>query len=108
VSIRNARIKEGNSGTRKANLVVKISHASPDLVSVRFATLSGSARARSDFEPAEKTLAFLPGQLKQVITVLVVGDTRKERTERFFGKLSHIAGGLLGDAKGTTRIVDDD
>jgi len=108
MTIRGPRIKERDKGKRKANFVVKLSHASPDVVSVRFATASGSARARSDFKPARKTLAFLPGQRKQVVAVLVIGDTRNERSERFFGKLSKVSGGRLSDARAAARILDDD
>jgi len=102
------RVKEGDKGTRKAALLVRLSHASPDLVSVHFATSSGSAAARSDFKPVKRTVAFLPGQRKLVVTVLVVGDLRNEQSERFFANLSKITGALRADAKGAVKIVDDD
>jgi len=108
VSIGDARVKEGDKGTRKAALLVRLSHASPDLVSVHFATSSGSAAARSDFKPVKRTVAFLPGQRKLVVTVLVVGDLRNEQSERFFANLSKITGALRADAKGAVKIVDDD
>jgi hypothetical protein len=108
VSIGDARVKEGDKGTRKAALLVKLSRASPDLVSVHFATSSGSAAARSDFRPVRRTVAFLPGQVRQVVTVLVVGDIRNENSERFLAKLSKVTGAVRGDAKGAVRIVDDD
>ena len=108
VNLGNVRAKEGNKGTRIANFMVKLSHASPEQVSVRFATVSASARARSDFKPAKKTVTFLPGQVKQVVHVAIIGDRKNEHTERFFGKLSKVRGGLLGDVKGIARIVDND
>ena len=91
-----------------ASVRVRLSHASPDLVSVHFATSSGSAAARSDFKPVKRTVAFLPGQRKLVVTVLVVGDLRNEQSERFFANLSKITGALRADAKGAVKIVDDD
>jgi Calx-beta domain/Domain of unknown function DUF11 len=108
VSIGNVRVKEGNKGKSNANFTVKLSHTSPEAVTVRFATASGSARARADYAAVKKTITFLPGQMKQTVPVAVKGDRKNERTERFFGKLSKVRGGVLADAKGVARIIDND
>jgi len=108
VIIRGVRTREGDKGTHRARFVIKLSHASPDLATVRFATLSGSARARSDFKPVRKIIAFLPGQVRRVVGVPVIGDLAHERAERFFGKLSKPTGGVLRGAKAVAKIVDDD
>ena len=108
VSVGNARVKEGNKGARNARFVVRISHASPELVTARFSPKSRSARAGSDFRRVKKTVIFLPGQVKQAVTVAVIGDRREERTERFLAKLSKVKGGRLGDGKGIARILDND
>jgi hypothetical protein len=108
VSLGNFRVREGNKGTGNANFTIKLSHASPVAVTVRFATADGSARARSDYMPVKKTITFLPGQTKQLVPVAIRGDRRHEAKERFFAKLSRVQGGLLGDAKGIATIVDND
>lgn len=105
VSLGNVRVREG---VGNANFTIKLSHASPDAVTVRFATAEGSARARSDYMPVKKTVTFLPGQTKQTVPVAIKGDRRHEPNERFFAKLSRVQGGLLGDAKGIATIVDND
>jgi uncharacterized repeat protein (TIGR01451 family) len=104
----NVRVREGNKGVRSANFAIKLSHASPDGVTLRFATANGSARARSDYMPVRKMITFLPGQTKQTVAVAIKGDRKHEPTQRFFAKLSNAKGGLLGDAKGIGTIVDND
>ena len=108
VNLGNVRVREGNRGTSKANFTIKLSHASPDAVTVRFATATGTARARSDFMPVNKTITFLPGQTKQTVRVAIKGDRKHEPRERFFAKLSKVKGGLLGDSRGIATIVDND
>jgi Calx-beta domain-containing protein/uncharacterized protein DUF11 len=108
VNLGNVRVREGSKGTTNANFTIKLSHASPDAVTVRFATANGSARARSDYMPLKKAITFLPGQTKQTVPVAIKGDRRHEAKERFFAKLSKVQGGVLGDAKGIATIVDND
>ena len=108
VNLGNARVREGSKGTTNANFTIKLSHASPDAVTVRFATANGSARARSDSIPVGRTITFLPGQTKQTVPVAIKGDRRNEPNERFGAKLSKVQGGLLGDAKGIGTILDND
>jgi Calx-beta domain/Domain of unknown function DUF11 len=108
VNLGNARVRERSKGMTNANFTIKLSHASPDAVTVRFATANGSARARSDYKPVTKTITFLPGQRKQTVSVAIKGDRRNEPNERFRAKLSNVQGGLLGDAKGIGTILDND
>ena len=108
VKLGDVRVREGNKGMGSANFMIKLSHASPDAVTVRFATVNGSARARSDYMAVRKTITFLSGQTKQTVPVAVKGDRRHEPNERFFAKLSKVEGGRLGDSKGIATIVDND
>jgi hypothetical protein len=108
VRLRNVRVRERNKGMTSANFTIKLSHASPDVVILRFATANGSARARSDYKPVKKRISFLPGQTKQTVSVSVKGDRRNEGKERFFAKLSKVKGAVPGDVKGVAKIVDND
>jgi large repetitive protein len=108
VKLGDVRVRAGNKGMGSANFMIKLSHASPDAVTIRFATANGSARARSDYKPVKTTITFLPGQKKQTTPVAIKGDRRNEPSERFFAKLSKVHGGVLGDAKGIATIVDND
>ena len=108
VKVRDVRAREGNRGTKTARFIVKLSHPSPETVTVRFRTADGSARARSDYVPVRKTIVLLPGQVKQAVAVAVKGDLKRERRERFLGRLSNVQGGLLADAKGIASIFDND
>jgi hypothetical protein len=108
VKLGDVRVRERNKKMSNANFKIKLSHASPDVVTVRFATANGSARARSDYKPVKKTILFLPGQRKQTVLIAIKGDRRNESNERFIAKLSKVRGGLLGDAKGIATILDND
>ena len=108
VRVRDIRAREGDGGTKPTRFIVKLSHSSPETLTVQFRTADGSARARSDYVPVRRTIVFLPGQVKQAVAVAVRGDLKREPRERFFGKLSNVHGGLLADAKGTARILDND
>ncbi len=108
VRVGNVRVREGNKGKSNATFRIALSHASPDGVTLHFATANGSARARSDYTQVRKTITLLPGQTKQTVRVAINGDRRHEPNERFFAKLSKVQGGILGDAKGIGTIIDND
>jgi uncharacterized repeat protein (TIGR01451 family) len=108
LKINNVRMREPKKGSGTARFTIKLSHPSPDPVSLQFRTVSGSARAGADYTRVKKAIVFLPGQLKQTVKVLVKADRRNERTERFFGKLSKLEGALRGDVKGVATILDND
>jgi uncharacterized repeat protein (TIGR01451 family) len=59
------------SGSSMAIVPVKLSGASTDLVTVRYATESGAAKAGVDFMPVSGELAFKPGETKTSIAIPV-------------------------------------
>jgi probable HAF family extracellular repeat protein len=108
LSISDATVTEGHSGTVSANFIVTLSNVPAGAVTVSYNTSNGSASAGSDYQAASATLTFDPGQTSKTISVQVNGDRAGESSETFFVTLSQVSGAVVGDAQGTGTIVDDE
>src|SRR5262249_47189981 len=108
VSIGNATVTEGNSGTTNATFTVSLSAASTQTVTVNYATADGSAVAGSDYTAASGILTFAPGETSKTVTVTVLGDVIDEANETFSVTLSAPTNATLGTSTGTGTITDDD
>ncbi|MDZ4821102.1 MAG: Calx-beta domain-containing protein [Planctomycetota bacterium] len=108
LSVNNATITEGNSGTKNMTFTVTLSQASTGTVTVNYATANGTAIAGSDYNAASGTLTFTAGQTSKTVTVAVRGDTVAESTETFRVLLSSATGATIATAQGTGTITDND
>jgi parallel beta-helix repeat protein len=109
ISIDNAAVTEGDSGTVDATFTVSLSAASSKPVAVDFATRDGSATAPSDYTAIPTTtLTFAPGETSKPITVAVKGDTLDESDETFFVQLGNPTNATLAEVHGVGTIRDDD
>lgn len=112
VTISDATVREPDSGVVAATFTVKLSAASGQTVTVKYATGGGMgsiATAGTDYVTVPlTTLTFLPGQTTKTVTVQVKGDTIKEANETFFVNLSGAVNGAITDAKGLGTITNDD
>jgi hypothetical protein len=109
VSISDASVVEGNSGTSTVPLTVALSQASSMNVTVDYASHDGSATFNgADYYSQGGTLAFAPGETSKTIVATVVGDTNPEPNETFSIVLSSPNGAVIGKGTGTVTIVDDD
>ncbi|MER6800037.1 Calx-beta domain-containing protein, partial [Amycolatopsis mediterranei] len=82
--------------------------ASPNPVSVHYATANGTATAPADYQAASGDVTFAPGETTKPVTVLVNPDTVDEPDETFTVTLSAPSGAGLIDPTGVGTIVDDD
>lgn len=108
LSISDATVSEGDTGTTAALFVVRLSHASSDLVTVCFTTAGSSASPGSDFIAVDWALVFEPGVTSQEITVWIQGDVTHELNETFIVELCDPDGATLSDGIGLGTIVNDD
>src|SRR5262249_14702795 len=83
VSINDASVMEGNSGTSNAAFTVTLSPASSQTVTVTYATQNSTATAGSDFVAKSGTVTFNSGETSKSITISVNGDTTYEPNEVF-------------------------
>jgi hypothetical protein len=109
LTIGDASVTEGNSGTVGATFVVTLSAPSAQTVTVGYQTANGTAASGGDYTSIGlTTLTFAPGVTSQTITVFVKGDTLNEGDETFFVNLSGATNAAIADAQGQGTIVDDD
>ena len=108
VSIANATVAEGNSGSTTMAFTVSLSKASTGAVSVGYATANGTATAGADYTATSGTLTFAPGVTSQTVNVNVTGDTAVESTETLTVTLTGASGATLAAATATGSIIDDD
>ena len=108
VSIADASLTEGNSGTSNMAFTVALSKASTAPVTVYAATSNGTATAGSDYIADSGTLTFAAGETSKTITVAVTGDTAVEPDETFTVTLSNPTGATLARAVATGTILNED
>jgi hypothetical protein len=108
ISINDASVNEGNSGTTNAAFTVSLSNASSQTITVNYATADNTAIAGSDYINASGTLTFTPGQTSQLLNVGIKGDVLNEENVSFNVNLTAPTNATIGDGHGVGTIVDDD
>ncbi len=112
ITIDNKTVTEPDTGAVSAVFTVKLSAASGQTVTVKYATANGTtnpATAGTDYTAiALTTLTFTPGQISKTVIVQVKGDTAVEPNETFFVNLSAATNATIGVAKGIGTITNDD
>ena len=108
LSITNATVTEGHTGSREVKLTVTLSARQSTPVRVRWSTADGTARAGSDYTARSGELVFGAGQTSRTIGVLVTGDRAVEADETFAVRLADPRGATLATASATGTIVNDD
>jgi len=108
LSISDATVTEGNSGTTNATFTVTLSAASGSAVTVKYDTANGTATAGSDYQTASGTLTFIPGDTSETFNVAVNGDTVPESNETFAVNLSNPTNATISDSQGVGTINNDD
>lgn len=77
--------------------------------SVKYETISGSAKTKKDFTARKGTLSWAAGdQDPKTFEVPIKSDKAKEKDETFTVKLSQATGAGLGTSSATVTIDDDD
>src|SRR5262249_21105531 len=87
---------------------VKLSAASRNVVSVRFATTDGTATFPGDYTAASGSLIFRPGQTVKAVAVSVAGDTEVEQNETFTVTVSSPRNARIAHGVATGTIQNDD
>jgi hypothetical protein len=103
-------VTEGNTGTAAANFTVRLSGPSTRTVTVRYATVDGSATVvDGDYVAAGSTLlTFAPGETSKTVAVAVKGDRVAEATGQFYLRLSDATNAFLETTAAQCVILDND
>jgi uncharacterized protein YhjY with autotransporter beta-barrel domain len=105
ITVSNASVAEGNSGTTAMSFEVTLASALNTTLQVSYSAGGGTATSGVDYQAASGTLTFAGGTTRQTVTVNVIGDTLFEPDETFTLTVS-AAGGAASTGTGT--IVNDD
>ena len=110
ISITDATVTEGNTGSVMGQVTVNLSEAGMSQVSVNFATADGSATAPTDYVAlvGPATLVFNPGETSKIISFQVNGDSDAESDETFEIVLASPVNATMSDSRGLVTIADDD
>jgi Ca2+-binding RTX toxin-like protein len=109
VSVSDASISEGNSGTTAATFTVTRSGGTAAF-DVNYSTSDGTATvADNDYVGATNTLHFAANQNTATISITINGDTKVEANETFNVNLSNPTNGAtISDGLGVGTIANDD
>lgn len=108
ISISDVSQVETNSGTTVFEIVVSLSNANVDVVTVDYETSNGTATAGVDYAFTTGRVTFSPGETTQIIEVIVNGDTDVEDHETFFVNLFNSVGAVIGDSQSVGTILNDE
>jgi hypothetical protein len=110
VTVSDAAVYEGDSGTRDAVFQVRLSCALDKAITLGYSTANGTAVAGPDYVATSGTLTLPPGTAQGQIPVPVVGDLVDEPHEAFFLNLTLMnpARAALTDPQAQGNILEDD
>ena len=112
ISISDARITEGDSGTKQATFAVALGSATISPVTVNYVTKNRTASAGTDYVPQSGTIVIPAGQTSASVTIPVIGDVENEDNEVFEVDLvlpsPAVVVAKIEDGQGFGKIYDDD
>lgn len=109
LSIADASITEGNSGSKNLTFTVRLSKADrKKTISVAYSTADGTATAGSDYTAASGTVTIAAGRNSATLNVAITGDTVVEPDEMFSVNLSNPVNAVIADGQAVGTIINDD
>ena len=109
LSIGDASVDEGDSGSVTLSFTVTLNQAATDTVTVDWETADGTATAGTDYTAGNGSLTFSSGDSSKTVSVTVAGDNVDEPDEETFTvRLSNSSGATIGDGTATGTITDND
>jgi hypothetical protein len=108
LTIDDASVIEGQSGTRTVAFTVRLSATLSQPVTATYATANGTAAAGTDYVASSGTLTVAAGATSAAINVTVMGDTAVEPRETFVVNLANPVRAALADPQAQGTIIDDE
>jgi subtilisin-like proprotein convertase family protein len=112
ISVGDAVVQEGNSGSPVATFTIYLNALSQNPVQVQYATQDGTgpngAHAGTDYLAVFNTATIAAGSYSTTVNVPIIPNTIAQPNRFFFFNLSSPAGGALLRAQGVGTIIDDD
>jgi hypothetical protein len=108
MTISDATVVEGNSGTVNLNFQVKLSILSGKTITVNYATANGTAIFGTDYISTNGSLTFYSGDTTKTVSVVVNADRYYEENETLYVNISNAVNAIITDAQGIGIITNDD
>ncbi|HQS18297.1 Calx-beta domain-containing protein [Reyranella sp.] len=108
LTVGDASVIEGNSGTKQMVFTVSLSQAATGPVTVAYATADGTATAGQDYVAKSGTITFAAGETEKTVSVTINGDRVAELNETLALRLSAPTGATLADGAAAGTILTDD
>ncbi|OYX04045.1 MAG: hypothetical protein B7Z15_17900, partial [Rhizobiales bacterium 32-66-8] len=108
LTVGDASVVEGNSGTKQMVFTVSLSKAATGPVTVAYATVDGTATAGQDYVAKSGTITFAAGETQKTVSVTINGDRVAELNETLALRLSAPTGATLADGAAAGTILTDD
>jgi chitinase len=108
ISVGDASVVEGSSGTKQMVFTVSLSQAATGPVTVNYATTNGTATAGQDYVAKSGTISFAAGETQKTISVTVNGDVAAELNETLALTLSSPTGATIADGAAIGTILTDE
>lgn len=109
ISIGDATIIEGNSGTSQLQFTITLSDGLSIPLTVKASTADNTAKVGElDYLALTQDITFQPGEKTKTFTVTVNGDAVAESDETFFVNLSNPTSGTITDGQAVGKIRNDE
>ncbi len=108
LSIADATVTEGNSGTKTVSVTVRLDKAPTSAVTVKYGTSNGTAKSGTDYSTSSGTVRFAAGVRTATFTLTIRNDKVREQTEKFNVTLSSPTGATTADKAAVVTINDND
>jgi hypothetical protein len=104
VSIADVTAIKGDKGQRPVKVMVYLSQATTEPVTVKYSTENGSAKAGVDYVATNGSITFQPGEVAKWITVLIIGEVAADPDED--APANSVAGFIIKITQATGAIID--
>ena len=108
LSISGGAVREGDVGASGATFVVRLSAPSALPVTVRVASVDGTAVAGVDYRAVDQLVTIAPGQTSAAVSVQIYGNPWFQPHRVFELALGEATGAVVGQARAFAIINDDD
>ena len=109
ITISDASVTEGNSGTAVLAFNLTLSNAYPGTVSVTYSTTELLAKAGEDFTAVtNQVLTFQPNEQQKSINISIVSDAVRESDETLTVTLTGSTNASISKFMATGTIINDD
>lgn len=113
VSIAGTSVIKSEKGQKPVKVMVYLSRASTEMVSVNYSTKDSSAKAGADYVATNGSLTFQPGEVSKWITVYIIGQVAADPDEDasvnfvpdFIVDISQATGAIIEMAKAYISIL---